>query len=151
MNITSPVFDQTELIPSLYTCDGEDISPPLQFSNVPPGAKSLVLIMEDPDVPKTLRADGRWDHWVVCNIPPTTTEIPEGEEPSGVPGAGTSGSTHYQGPCPPDREHRYFFKLYALDVILNLSTGVSKKDVEQAMRGHILAQAELVGRYERQV
>lgn len=150
MNITSPAFGHNQLMPARYTCDGEEQSPPLCFNNIPAEAKSLVLIVEDPDVPKTIRADGLWDHWIVFNIPPAVTEISAGEEPPGLHGSGTSGSTAYQGPCPPDREHRYFFKLYALDIMLKLSPGASKKAVEHAMQNHIIARAELIGRYQRQ-
>ncbi len=139
-------------IPRQYTCDGENISPPLTIENVPAGAKSLVLIMDDPDIPDFVKQRSNiqaWDHWVVFNIPPTTTEIKAGQNPSGIIGKNTAGKNAYGGPCPPDREHRYFFKLYALDSRLNLSEGVTKKQVEKALPGHILAQAELVGRYER--
>jgi Raf kinase inhibitor-like YbhB/YbcL family protein len=149
MKLTSPAFNHEGKIPSKYTCDGANINPPLILFDVPAEAKSLVLIMDDPDVPKRLRADGMWDHWIVFNIPPSLTEIPEGEEPEGTHGLGTSGNLTYFGPCPPDREHRYFFKLYALNTQLNLPEKASKKQVEKAMTGHILAQAELMGKYER--
>lgn len=149
LSLTSPAFAHHTRIPRAYTCDGDDISPPLKIAGVPAGAKALVLIMDDPDVPKHLRPDGMWDHWVVWNIPPTTTEIPEGKEPQGVGGNNSWGRTGYGGPCPPDREHRYFFKLYALDTMLQLPAGASKKEAEKALQGHILAQAELVGLYER--
>lgn len=145
MKITSPAFTHNESIPATYTCDGEDISPPLQVSDVPSEAKSLVLVMDDPDAP-----GGTWDHWVIFNIPPDTTAIPAGEEPPGVHGTGTTNNTNYHGPCPPDTEHRYFFKLMALDITLTLPPGARKTAVEQAMQGHIMARAELVGRYERQ-
>jgi Raf kinase inhibitor-like YbhB/YbcL family protein len=150
MKLTSPAFDPDGKIPSKYTCDGENINPPLIISDVPDRAASFVLIMDDPDVPKRLRADGMWDHWVVFNIPPSTREIVEGEEPQGTHGMGTSGNLSYFGPCPPDREHRYFFKLYALDTELTLAEKATKHQVERAMEGHILARAELMGRYERQ-
>jgi hypothetical protein len=149
MKLTSSTFDHEGKIPSKYTCDGENINPPLTISNVPAQAKSLVLIMDDPDVPKRLRADGMWDHWIVFNIPPNLTEINEGEEPPGVHGIGTSNNLDYFGPCPPDREHRYFFKLYALDTELNLREKATKKQVEKAMEGHIQAKAQLMGRYAR--
>lgn len=144
MKITSPAFAHNESIPSQYTCDGEDINPPLQCSDVPLEAKSLALIVDDPDAPS-----GIWDHWIIFNVPPDTMTIPEGEEPLGVHGIGTSKNTNYHGPCPPDKEHRYFFKLYALDAMLELPSGANKQEVEQAMKKHILAQAELIGRYER--
>lgn len=151
MKLGSPAFEHEGTIPSKYTCDGENISPPLKVADVPEGAKSLVLIMDDPDVPKNLRPDGMWDHWLVWNIPPETTEIIEGQGPKGVIGKNTGGKFGYQGPCPPDREHRYFFKLYALDTILDLSMETTtKSDLEAAMQNHILSQAELMGRYNRQ-
>ncbi|MAF79796.1 YbhB/YbcL family Raf kinase inhibitor-like protein [bacterium] len=149
LKLTSLEFEEGKKIPAKYTCDGEDVSPPLAIAGVSDEAKSLVLIMDDPDVPKNLRPDGMWDHWVVFNISPDTTEISEGEEPQGVHGKGTSGNLKYHGPCPPDKEHRYFFKLYALDTELDLNEGVTKAEVEKAMEGHVLEQAELVGLYER--
>ena len=149
LKLTSLEFEDGKKIPSKYTCDGDDVSPPLAITGVPNEAKSLVLIMDDPDVPKSLRPDGMWDHWVVFNILPDTTEIAEGVEPQGVYGKGTSGNLQYHGPCPPDREHRYFFKLYVLDTELDLNEGVTKAEVEKAMENHILEQAELVGLYER--
>ena len=106
MKLTSTAFEHQGKIPSKYTCDGANISPPLRLSDVPAQAKSLVLIMDDPDVPKRLRKDGMWDHWVVFNIPASLTEIKEGEEPEGTHGIGTSNNLDYYGPCPPDREHR---------------------------------------------
>jgi len=149
MKLTSSAFQQGGKIPSKYTCDGPNVNPPFAISDVPAGAKSLALIMDDPDVPKNLRADGMWDHWVVFDIPPTAKEIPEGREPEGVHGAGTGGNLKYSGPCPPDREHRYFFKLYALDKKLGLPEKSTKAQVEKSMEGHILGKAELMGRYER--
>lgn len=151
MKLESSAFKHEGAIPSKYTCDGENISPPLKISDATEGAKSLVLIMDDPDVPKSIRPDGMWDHWLVWNIPPETTEILEGQEPQGTIGKNTGGKFGYQGPCPPDREHRYFFKLYALGTTLDLSPATTtKKDLEAAMEGHILDQAELMGRYNRQ-
>jgi hypothetical protein len=149
MRLTSSAFEHGGTIPPRFTCDGPNVSPPLAFAEIPAGTTSLVLIMDDPDVPRHLRADGMWDHWVVYNIPPDLTGIGEAEEPPGTPGIGTANNTTYFGPCPPDREHRYFFKLYALDRRLNLPAGSSKAQVEAAMEGHILAQSELMGRYER--
>jgi hypothetical protein len=147
MRLTSPAFGQGGKIPSKYTCDGEDINPPLEIAEVPEGTKSLVLIMDDPDAIKP--AGKIWDHWIVFNLPPTTKEIKEGQEPEGIQGKGTSGNLGYNGPCPPDTEHRYYFKLYALDTELELSPGATKKEVEKAMEEHIIARAELMGRYER--
>ena len=149
MKLSSAAFEESGKIPAKYTCDGANINPPLEISDVPSTTKSLALIMEDPDVPKDLRPDGMWDHWVVFNIPPGTAEIPEGQEPPGTHGSGTSGNQNYFGPCPPDREHRYFFKLFALDSELNLQEKATKSELEKAMEGHILEKTELMGRYER--
>ena len=144
LKLTSSSFEHNDLMPSRYTCDGEGINPNLKIEGIPESAKSLVLIMDDPDAPT-----GTWDHWVKFNVSTTTKEIKEATEPEGLSGAGTAGNDEYRGPCPPDREHRYFFKLYALDTELALEEGVTKKEVEKAMEGHILDQAELIGRYER--
>lgn len=144
MKLISSAFENGGRIPSKYSCDGENISPELKISDVPEDTKSLVLIMDDPDAPV-----GTWDHWVVFNISSSVGEIKEGEEPVGVKGKNSWGKTGYGGPCPPDREHRYFFKLYALDIELDLSEGATKKEVEDVMEGHVLEKVELMGRYER--
>lgn len=149
MILTSPAFENGGAIPEKYTCDGENSSPELRILNVPREAKSLVLIMEDPDVPTFVREDGMWDHWVVFNIPPDTAKIAEGEEPPGVHGLTTANALAYGGPCPPDREHRYFFMVYALDTELHEQEGATKEAIRAAMRGHMLAKAELVGVYAR--
>lgn len=149
MKLTSPLFQEGGIIPSCCTCEGEESHPPLEFHHVPKEAKSLVLIMEDPDVPAFVRPDQMWDHWVVFNIPPTAKGISTQGPVPGVQGKNTGGSIGYQGPCPPDREHRYFFKLYALDTMLDLPSGVTKKQVEQAIKHHILAETHLMGRYEK--
>ncbi len=149
MKLASSAFAHEGKIPSRYTCDGDNTNPPLTISDVPSEAKSLVLIMDDPDVPKEIREDGMWDHWVLFNLPANLREINEGEEPLGTHGKGTSGNLDYFGPCPPDREHRYFFKLYALDKELDLPEKATKQQVEHAMEGHVLVKAELIGRYER--
>ncbi len=149
MLITSPVFKSGGLIPHEYTCDGSDINPELSISGVPTHSKSLVLIMDDPDVPESVRKDRMWVHWIVFNIPPNTSRIPKNSQPHGTPGMNTGNTLKYEGPCPPDREHRYYFKLYALDTLLDLPRGATKADVEKAMAGHILGQAELMGRFER--
>ena len=143
LKITSPAFEHNGSIPEKYTCDGSDISPPLEISGVPAEAKSLVLINDDPDAPV-----GTWDHWIVFNIPPTTTEITENSVP-GTQGKNSFRKLDYGGPCPPSGEHRYFFKLYALDTELDIGEESSKPSVESAMEGHILAQGELVGKYSR--
>ncbi|PIR69323.1 MAG: YbhB/YbcL family Raf kinase inhibitor-like protein [Candidatus Niyogibacteria bacterium CG10_big_fil_rev_8_21_14_0_10_46_36] len=147
MQLTSPVFEHNGKIPSLYTCDSENISPPLAILDVPEEAKSLVLIMDDPDAIKP--AGKVWDHWIIWNIPPGTEEIKEGEEPDGVFGTGSGNNKGYRGPCPPDGEHRYYFKLYALDTELDIPEGSTKGQVEGAMNGHILTQTELIGLYVR--
>jgi|SRR3989344_4104733 len=152
MNLSSPSFQPNTKIPRKYTCDGENCSPPLNIEGVPADAPSLVLIMDDPDIPDFVKKKFNievWDHWIVFNIPPTTTEILEGQNPTGLLGKNTGGKNAYGGPCPPDKEHRYLFKLYALDTMLNLQEGVSKKEVEEAMEGHIVGQTELVGKYTK--
>jgi hypothetical protein len=149
LTLTSSAFANNSKIPSKYTCDGEKINPPLEISGIDVKAKSLVLIVEDPDVPANVRADGMWNHWVKFNIPTTASIIDEGMDPGGITGMGTGGAQKYIGPCPPDREHRYFFKLYSLDDMLDLTSSATKEQVLEAMRGHILQQTELVGRYAR--
>ena len=149
MLLTSPVFENGGKIPTEYTCDGLNINPELNISGIVPLAKSLVLIMDDPDVPEAVRADRMWVHWVVFNIPPNTSRIPKNSQPHGTPGMNTGNQLNYQGPCPPDREHRYYFKLYALDTTLDLPRGATKETVEKGMEGHIIAKSELMGRYER--
>ncbi|MAF59631.1 MAG: YbhB/YbcL family Raf kinase inhibitor-like protein [Candidatus Pacebacteria bacterium] len=149
LKLKSSAFEEGGSIPSKYTCDGENTNPPLSISGVTKEAKSLVLIMDDPDVPRYIREDGMWDHWIVFNIPTSITEISEGEEPEGIHGEGTSGNMKYHGPCPPDKEHRYIFQLYALDTELDLREGAGKEVVKSAMKGHILKKAELIGVYNR--
>ncbi len=148
MQLSSRAFSHGQKIPVKYTCDGDELSPPLEIKGVPENAKSLVLIMDDPDVPKSVRSDQMWVHWVLFNIPPETKVIEEDAAPPGILGSGTE-RMGYQGPCPPDREHRYFFKLYALDTVLKLKEGSTKKQVEEAMKHHILSMSEVVGRYAR--
>ena len=150
MKLESASFSHNQLIPSQYTCDGDDTNPPLVISNIPADAKSLAIVMDDPDAIKP--AGKVWDHWVVFNIPISENnmlEIPENSEPDGTHGIGTSGNKKYHGPCPPDGEHRYFFKAYALDAMLNLAEGATKTEVERAMEKHIVDQAELMGTYNR--
>lgn len=146
MQLSSPAFTQNGRIPLLCTCDGEDRSPPLRVADVPGGAKSLVLIHDDPDAPA-----GTWVHWLLWNVDPRTKEIPAGSVPKGaVEGTTSFRRTGYGGPCPPSGTHRYFFKLYALDTVLDLPSSADKKKLEAAMEGHIIAQAELIGLYSRQ-
>lgn len=149
MELTSPAFKHNGSIPSEYTCDGENISPELHIHNAPEGTESFVLIMEDPDVPTFVREDGMWDHWIVFNIPKGTTVIPKGTEPEGVHGLTTANALAYGGPCPPDKEHRYFFILHALSTTIDEQEGATKEAVRAAMRHHILDKAELMGRYKR--
>jgi len=145
MEISSSAFANNENIPAKYTCDGDNISPPLTFANVPENTKSLVLINNDPDAPA-----GTWVHWTVWNIDPTTTEVAENKIPkNGDEGMTSFGFRHYGGPCPPSGTHRYFFKLYALDTSLELDTGSTAVDLETAIDGHILEQTELIGLYSR--
>lgn len=146
MRITSSAFEHNGSLPSLYTCDGRGVSPPLAIADVPSGAQSIVLIFDDPDAP------GRtFDHWVVWNIPPVVAEITEGAsmDGDGIIGRNTAGGNAYFPPCPPNGEHRYFFKLYALNRGLDLPAGSSKTEVERAMEGHVIDYAELMGRYRR--
>lgn len=152
MKLTSTAFENGGKIPLKYTCDGENINPPLSWSGAPEGTKSFALIMDDPDIPdsvKQARGIAEFVHWVVFNIPKETTRIDEGKNPEGVAGLNSTGKTGYVGSCPPDREHRYFFRLYALDVVLDLSDPANKYSLTRAMKGNILSVAELVGRYER--
>jgi len=143
LKVTSPVFKNNEFIPVKYTCDGEDVNPPLRFEGIPEEAKCLVLIVDDPDAPM-----GTWVHWVVWNIPPTKGEIGEDSVP-GVEGLNDFRRHSYGGPCPPSGTHRYFFKVYALDTQLDFSTNSKKKDVEKAMEGHTLAKGETIGLHSR--
>ena len=146
MKLTSSAFKDNGMIPSKYTCKGENLSPPLEINDVPSNAKSLVLIVDDPDAPV-----GVWDHWIVWDIDPCTTTIDEGSVPeTAVQGLNSWGKNNYGGPCPPSGTHRYFFKLYALDNTLTISQRSKKSDVERVMDGHILAKAELVGLFKKE-
>ena len=144
MKITSSAFHQGANIPSKFTCDGSDTSPPLQIADVPSGAKSLVLIVDDPDAP-----GGLFTHWLVWNISPQTGSIAEGSAPKGVQGANDFGKSGYRGPCPPPGTHRYSFKIFALDRELDLRSGAKRSQVDAAMKDHVIAQGELVGRYAK--
>ncbi|RMD59433.1 YbhB/YbcL family Raf kinase inhibitor-like protein [Candidatus Parcubacteria bacterium] len=146
MFLASPNFESGESIPPKFTCDGDDISPALIIKDVPPQAKSLALIVDDPDAPM-----GTWLHWTVWNIDPAVSFIPEGTVPRGaVEGVTDFGKVGYGGPCPPSGTHRYFFKLYALDNKLNLPSGASLSDIKESIEGHILAEAQFVGTYGRE-
>lgn len=140
----SSVFENGALMPARFTCDGANVNPPFEIGGVVPKARSLALVMDDPDAPV-----GVWDHWVKWNIPPKSQVIEEGKEPRGVSGKGTGGNLNYRGPCPPSGTHRYFFKLYVLDTVLALNEGATKKELATAMEGHILQTAEYIGRYSR--
>jgi len=150
INVTSSAFKEGGMIPSKYTCDGEDISPDIAWAGIPAGAKSIALIGDDPDAPR-----GTWVHWVIYNIPPDSKGLPEAVPPDRLLGDGSmqgmndSNQTGFGGPCPPGGVHRYFFKVYALDTKLSLGPGATKKDLEGAMRDHVLARGQLMGRYQR--
>ena len=153
MNLMSPAFNDGGQIPSKYTCEGEEISPPLKWDGVPEGTKSLVLIVDDPDAPDPDAPKLVWVHWVLFNIPPEVKSLPEdvnriGLPPDIEPGVNDFKKTSYGGPCPPIGRHRYFHKLYALDTTLDLRRA-TKPEVEQAMEGHVLATTELVGTYQK--
>ena len=150
MRVASPAFAEGAKIPRRYTCDGEDISPPLSWSGVPEGTKSLALICDDPDAPgKT------WVHWVLFNLPPRTTELPEGVPArETIPGGGAQGVNDfrkigYGGPCPPSGTHRYVFRLSALDAEVALAPGATRADLDRAMKGRVLAEGSLTGKYSR--
>ena len=151
LRITSAVFANGGAIPKKYTCEGDDLSPPLAISGAPAATKSLVIIVDDPDAPDPAAPKMTYVHWVLFDLPPDTREISEGM--SALPAGSKSGlndfkRTRYGGPCPPIGRHRYFFKLYALDTELKLAKP-TKADVEAAMRGHVLAEAQIVGTYQK--
>jgi Raf kinase inhibitor-like YbhB/YbcL family protein len=152
LKIESPAFAEGETIPIEYTCEGDDLSPPLQWSNVPAGTKSLALIVDDPDAPDPKAPKRTWVHWVLYELPPDATGLPAGASP--LPAGTREGvndwdRTGYGGPCPPIGTHRYFFKLYALDAALGDLSEPSKAELEQAMTGHVVAQTELIGTYKK--
>lgn len=150
MELSSQAFKHEGMIPSRYTCDADDISPDLQWQAVPDGVQSFALICDDPDAPM-----GTWVHWVYFNIPSSTHSLPEEVTPAQQPDQGGRQGTNdfqrigYGGPCPPGGSHRYYFKLYALDAMLDLDAGASKQQLLDAMEGRILAKAEMMGRYQR--
>ena len=154
MNLTSPVFHHNSAMPARFTCDGRDLSPELNWSDLPVGTQSLALIVDDPDAPDPRAPRMTWVHWVLYNLPPSATGLPEAVASTALP-AGTVeglndwGRTGYGGPCPPIGRHRYFHKLYALDIVLPKLGKPTKTALEKAMQGHILAQAELIGTYQR--
>jgi Raf kinase inhibitor-like YbhB/YbcL family protein len=142
MELKSPEFKDSQFIPAKFSCEGKDVNPALVIENIPQAAKSLALIVDDPDAPM-----GTWVHWVVFDISPVSG-IEENSIP-GKQGTNSSGGKNYHGPCPPSGVHRYFFKIYALDMVLNLKEGVGKEQLEKAMQGHILANAQLLGLYKK--
>jgi len=144
LKITSSAFQQGGNIPPKFTCTGSDTSPPLQIAGVPSEAKSLVLIADDPDAP-----GGVFTHWLIWNIPPRINSIPESSAPKGVHGTNDFGKSDYKGPCPPPGTHRYSFKVFALDRELDLRGGAKRSQVDAAMKDHVIAQGELMGRYAR--
>ena len=150
MQLTSPAFKHADMIPDRYTCKGEDISPALQWSGAPEGTRSFALVCDDPDAPM-----GIWVHWVVYNLPADCKGLPENvpaKNPlsqGGIQGTNSWGRIGYGGPCPPSGTHRYFFRLYALDTVLDLKEGATKSQLHQAMKGHILDECELMGRYAK--
>jgi Raf kinase inhibitor-like YbhB/YbcL family protein len=152
MKLTSIAFAPMGAIPSQYTCEGDDLVPPLAWSGAPAGTKSYALIVDDPDAPDPAAPKMTWVHWVVYNLPAATRALPEGGR---LPAGAHSGlndwrRTGWGGPCPPVGRHRYFFKLYALDTMLPEMRAPTKAMLEQAMRGHVLAQTELIGTYQKQ-
>ena len=150
MQITSSAFREGEAIPRKYTCDGEDVSPPLSWSGASEGTESIALISDDPDAPM-----GTWVHWVIYDLPAGVTSLPEGVESverpqvGGIHGITDFRRLGYGGPCPPSGTHRYFFKLFALDNVMDLPASATKKKLLQAMKGHILAEAQIMGTYSR--
>jgi hypothetical protein len=154
MTLTSPSFAAGGEIPAKHTCEGKDVSPSLSWTGVPGGTKSLVLIVDDPDAPDPQAPRTTWVHWVVYDIPASVTSLPEGVRKDTLPRGSHDGLNDWKrmgwsGPCPPVGRHRYFHKLYALDVVLGDLQSATKSDVEKAMTGHVLGRAELVGTYRK--
>jgi len=147
LEISSPSFNQNEVLPEQFTCDGAGTSPALRFSGVPRGTRSLVLIVVDPDVPKSINPDGRFLHWALWNLAASRTEIIEGQRALALNG---NGPGDYLPPCPTNGEHRYLFQLYAIDFVIGNARISSEADLRSAMEGHVLEQSELVGRYTLQ-
>ncbi len=154
LKLTSAAFNHNGEIPKRYTCQGQDVSVPLAWSEIPAGTKSLVLIVDDPDAPDPKAPKMTWVHWVLYNIPPGTTSLAEDVKPPALPAGTLEGfndwkRTGYGGPCPPIGRHRYFHKLYALDTVLPAMENPTKADLEQAMKGHVLGNTELIGTYQK--
>lgn len=155
LTIRSTAFANGSGMPSTYTCEGKDIAPPLEWEGVPENTRSLVLIVDDPDAPDPRAPRMTWVHWVLYNIPPDATNLPEGTTSRDLPSGAGEGQndwkrTAYGGPCPPIGRHRYYYKLYALDIVLKgLSSKPNKAEIQAAMSGHVIANTELVGTYEK--
>jgi Raf kinase inhibitor-like YbhB/YbcL family protein len=154
MKVTSSAFQQGGAIPAKYTCEGQDISPPLAWSGAPDSTKSIAIVVDDPDAPDPAKPQRVYVHWVVYNIPAGTSSLPESASKSGMPkgaeqGKNDWGKPQYGGPCPPIGRHRYFFKVYALDTTLSGLSGPAKADLERAMKGHIVDSGELMGTYQK--
>jgi Raf kinase inhibitor-like YbhB/YbcL family protein len=154
LSLSSPAFAPGGEIPALYTCQGRDVSPALEWTGVPAAAKTLVLIVDDPDAPDPKAPTMTWVHWVLYDLPPTAVGLPEAVAPTDLPPGTREGTNDwkrsgYGGPCPPIGRHRYFHKLYALDTVLGDLGAATKARVDAAMKGHVLARAELVGTYEK--
>ncbi len=152
--LSSPAFQPDGEIPTDYTCESKDISPPLVWQGVPAGTRSLALIIDDPDAPDPAAPKMTWVHWIVFNLPPETTGLPAGTTAKDLPPGTQEGindfrRTRYGGPCPPIGRHRYFHKLYALDILLEGLNALTKQQLEAAMTGHVLAHAELMGTYQK--
>ncbi len=151
ITVRSSAFQEGGMIPAKYTCDGDDISPPLEWTGIPQGTKGLALVSDDPDAPV-----GTWVHWVMWNIPPTVNGLAEDVAPDPqLPDGSRQGISDfrrpgYGGPCPPSGVHRYYFKIYALDTMLDLPSNTRKADLLKAMKGHVLAEGQLMGKYRRQ-
>ena len=144
IKVSSSAFTEGGNIPPKFTCDGEDTSPPLKTEGIPENAKAVVMIVDDPDAP-----GGLFNHWLVWNIDPKTTSLEEGKAPAGVTGTNDFGKSAYGGPCPPSGSHRYSFKVFALDQQLQLRAGAKRKEVDAAIKGHVIGQGELMGRYSK--
>ena len=150
IKVASSAFEENDMIPVQYTCDGKDLSPPLAWDNIPDGTKSIALICDDPDAPM-----GTWVHWVLFNLPAETRELVENIPPDEILKNGARHGKNdfrnfgYGGPCPPSGIHRYYFKVYALDSVIGLSAGATKRQLVEAMAGHILAEGQLMGKYKR--
>jgi Raf kinase inhibitor-like YbhB/YbcL family protein len=154
LSISSPAFAAGQAIPKKYTCEGGDLSPPLAWTGLPENTRSLALIVDDPDAPDPKAPQRVWVHWVLYNIPPTTASLAEAASGRAIPSGAEEGTNDwtrhgYGGPCPPIGRHRYFFKLYALDDVLRIENSPNKAALEAAMKGHVLAQAELIGTYQK--